>query len=159
MGSFLSKLVAHINRKRWWHVPPTDRTAYRKRGMFFASSFKEAEFWGRPLNDSEKVHIARPLVGDEKAIERKLFGRRHSHEDMTVQERWGLDARMKRAAIAMGYDSIVLMTAKGIREFRASGKIPRSIELNVVKTTSAWKSSVRPAARRAARTNHPRRLR
>lgn len=137
MDSFLSKLVAHINRKRWWHVPPTDRTAYRKRGKFFASSFKEAEFWGRPLNSPEKVYIARPLVGDEKAIERKLFGRWLSHEDMTVQERWGLDAKMKRAAIAIGYDSIVLMTAKGIREFRASGKIPRSIELNLLEVSGA----------------------
>jgi len=133
MGRFLSKLVAHINRKRWWHVPPTDRTAYRKRGEFFASSFKEAEFWGRPLNDPVEVHIVRPLVGDEKTIERKLFGRRLSHEDMTVQERWALDAKMKRAAIAMGYDSVVLMTAKGIAAFRSSGKIPRSMELNVVK--------------------------
>lgn len=137
MGSFLSKLVAHINRKRWWHVPPTDLTAYRKRGKFFASSFKEAEFWGRPLKDPEKVHNARPLVGDEEAIERKLFGRRLSHEDMTVQERWGLDAKMKRAAIAKGYDSIMLMTAKGIAEFRAVGKIPRSIELNLLEASEA----------------------
>lgn len=51
---------------------------------------------------------------------------------MTVQERWVLDAKMKRAAMAKGYDSIVLMTPKGIFEFRVNGKIPRSIELNVL---------------------------
>lgn len=149
MNSFLSKLIAHINRKRWWHVPPADRTAYRKRGKFFASSFKEAEFWGRPLDKPESVNVARPLVGDEETIERKLFGRRLSHEDMAIQERWELDAKMKRAAIATGYDSIVLMTTKGIAEFRASGKIPRSMELNVVEIADTAKRS-RPAARMTA---------
>jgi len=47
------KLVAHVNRKGWWHVPPRDPTAYGKRGKFFASSFREAEFWGRPLDEPQ----------------------------------------------------------------------------------------------------------
>lgn len=39
------KLVAHVNRKQWWHVPPVDPAAYKKRGKFYSVSFKEAEFW------------------------------------------------------------------------------------------------------------------
>ena len=43
-------LIARINRKDWWHVPPSDPNAYEQRGMFLASTFREAEFWGRPLD-------------------------------------------------------------------------------------------------------------
>jgi hypothetical protein len=62
---FLGKLVSHINRKDWWHVPPLDPDAYRKRGKFLASSFAEAELYGRPLDTPQRVTIANPLVGDE----------------------------------------------------------------------------------------------
>ncbi len=150
---FLPRLIAHINRKKWWHVPPRDRSAYRKRGKFFASSFREAEFWGRPLDKPEKVKIARPLIGDEGSIEKKLFARRISRQGMTAQERWVLDAKMKRAAIVKGYDSIVLMTPKGISEFRVSGKMPRSIELNVlnVSETESYANGIRTISRRQAR--------
>ena len=48
-NSVINRIVAHVNRKAWWHVPPQDPMAYRKRGKFFASSFAEAEFDGRPL--------------------------------------------------------------------------------------------------------------
>jgi hypothetical protein len=46
--------------------------AYSKRGRFFASSFAEAEFYGRPLDDPQRVIIAKPLVGDESAIAKIL---------------------------------------------------------------------------------------
>ena len=126
------KLIAHINRKNWWHVPPQDPTAYRKRGRFLASSFVEAEFWGRPLDEPQRVAVAHPLVGDEGAIERKLFGRRLSSESISVKDRWALDAKMKIAAQAKGYDSIVLITPKAFSALRKSGKLPRSIELNIL---------------------------
>src|SRR5258708_6330067 len=103
------KLIAHVNRKEWWHVPPRDPSAYSKRGKFFASSFREAEFWGRPLDEPQKVKISCPLVGDEMTIEKRLFGKRVSREDVSLNERWALDARMRKAALARGYDSIVLM--------------------------------------------------
>src|SRR5580704_11326707 len=99
------KLIAHVNRKDWWHVPPRDPSAYSKRGKFLASSFREAEFWGRPLDEPQRVTVAQPLVGDEGAIERKLFGRRVSSETISVKERWALDAKIKIAAQAKGYDS------------------------------------------------------
>src|ERR1700674_5320366 len=82
------KLVAHINRKEWWHVRPRNPSAYSKRGKFLASSFREAEFWGRPLDEPQRVTVAHPLVGDEGVIERKLFGKRVSSETISVKERW-----------------------------------------------------------------------
>jgi hypothetical protein len=132
MSAAYEKLIAHVNRKDWWHVPPRDRTAYERRGKFLASSFKEAEFWGRPLDEPQHVIVARPLVGDEKTIERRLFGRRISSDDVTVHQRWALDARIKRAAMAKGFDSVILLTAKAYSEFKSSGRVPRSIELNIL---------------------------
>jgi len=132
---FFQKLIAHVNRKEWWHVPPRDPGSYKKRGKFFASSFREAEFWGRPLDDPQKVTIAAPLIGDEATIEKVLLGRRVSNEDITMEERWALDARMKSEALARGFDSIVLLSSKGFSELRMRGKLPRSIELNVLETS------------------------
>ena len=128
----VEKLAAHVNRKEWWHVPPRDPSAYDKRGKFFASSFREAEFWGRPLDEPQRVTIGKPLIGDEATIEEKLLGRRVSSDDIAMEDRWALDARLKRAAIAKGFDSIVLMTSKAFKELKSKGKLPRSIELNVL---------------------------
>lgn len=130
---FCEKLIAHVNRKKWWHVPPRDHTAYSKRGKFLASSFREAEFWGRPLDEPQKVTVTRPLIGDEKTIEKVLFGRHLSNEDITIEERWALDAKIKRQALSRGYDSIVLMAAKPFAEFSVTGKLPRSLELNILR--------------------------
>jgi hypothetical protein len=129
---FYQKLIAHVNRKHWWHVPPRDPSAYSKRGKFLASSFREAEFWGRPLDEPQRVTISKPLIGDEETIEKSLLGQRVSGEDMAMERRWALDARMKKAALALGYDSIVLMSPKAFSIFRLSGKLPRSIELNIL---------------------------
>jgi hypothetical protein len=144
----LEKLVKHVNRKEWWHVPPRDLSAYSKRGKFFASSFREAEFWGRPLDEPQKVTIEKPLVGDDEAIERKLLGRRLSSEDITMEDRWALDAKLKRAGIAKGFDSIVLIASKAFAEFQSTGKLPRSMELNVLNVGSVGESARR---RRPAR--------
>jgi hypothetical protein len=129
------KVVALISRKAWWHVPPRDPDAYKKRGKFLASSYGEAEFWGRPLNDAQKVSVVKPLVGDEATIERALFGRRVSYDSMGMDRRWRLDARMKKAALTKGYDSILLMSPQGFSRFRSTSKIPRSLELNVLTPT------------------------
>jgi hypothetical protein len=129
---FYEKLIAHVNRKDWWHVPPRDPSAYGKRGKFLASSFREAEFWGRPLDEPQSAAIARPLIGDEETIEKTLLGRRASGEDLAMEDRWTLDAKMKRAALARGYDSILLMSPKAFSTFKSTGKFPRSMELNIL---------------------------
>jgi hypothetical protein len=121
-----------VNRKRWWHVPPADSDAYKKRGKFLASSFAEAEYWGRPLDDPLRVKIVRPLIGDEATIETTLFGRLIATENLSIKKRWALDAKMKRSALAKGYDSIVLMGHKSFAKFRSGGHVPRSLELNLL---------------------------
>jgi hypothetical protein len=129
---FYQKIVKQVNRKDWWHVPPRDPSAYQKRGKFLASSFKEAEFWGRPLDEPQKVSITHPLIGDELTIEKSLFGKQLSSEDMTMEARWNVDAKIKKAALSLGYDSVVLMTPKAFAELIANGKMPRSLELNIL---------------------------
>jgi hypothetical protein len=37
-------LIAYVNKKQWWHVPPADPDAYKKRGKFYSVSFAAAEF-------------------------------------------------------------------------------------------------------------------
>lgn len=132
MRNHMQRLIAHVNRKDWWHVTPADTSAYEKRGKFLASSFQEAEFYGRPGNQPEKVRIGSPLVGDNDTIERKLIGRVESHPEITVRQRFTLDAKLRRAALRKGYDSIVLMSKPGFQRFKREGKIPRSLELNIV---------------------------
>ena len=131
--AMVMKVVLHISRKRWWHVPPVDERSYARRGKFLASSYAEAQFWGRPLDEPQRVTVSAPLIGDEGAIETKLFGRRKSCEGMSLEARWRLDARMKRRALSSGYDSILLMGTDAYSGFRSTGKIPRSLELNVLR--------------------------
>ncbi len=128
---FYDKLIAHVNRKAWWHVPPSDPQAYGKRGKFLASSFQEAEFYGRPLDEPQKVAVSRPLIGDERAIS-KALGIPPQHEGMALGEIAAHDARWRSAALAKGFDSIVLMAPKAYARLRTDGQIPRSIELNIL---------------------------
>jgi hypothetical protein len=105
--------------------------AYSKRGKFFASSFSEAEFYGRPLDDPLRVVIANPLVGDESAIA-KILGIPPQHAGMSLEEIAAHDMRWRKAALAKGFDSIVLMTPKAFSRLVSDGKLPRSLELNVL---------------------------
>jgi len=126
-----------VNRKNWWHVPPVDPNAYRKRGKFLASSFEAAEFYGRPLDEPQKVTIAKPIVGDEGAITRVL-GIPPQREGMTLKQIAAHDARWRNAGLKKGFDAIVLMAPMCFAQFKASGKIPRSLELNIL---SSWKNA------------------
>jgi hypothetical protein len=127
-------LVAHVNRKNWWHVPPADPAAYKKRGKFLASSFAAAEFYGRPLDDPQKVKIARPLVGDERTISRALRIP-PQYESMSLRQIAAHDARWRKAALKKGFDAILLMAPKCFAEWKAAGKIPRSLELNILEVS------------------------
>lgn len=129
--SVTERIVAHVNRKVWWHVPPQDPMAYSKRGKFFASSFSEAEFYGRPLDDPQRVVIARPLIGDEPAIA-KVLGIPPQRAGMSLEEIAAHDVLWRNAALARGFDSIVLMTPKAFACLTSGGKLPRSLELNLL---------------------------
>ncbi len=127
----LGRIVAHVNRKKWWHVPPRDAAAHKKRGKFLASSFREAEFYGRPLDIPERVTIARPLVGDEPTIARVL-GIPPQNQSMSLEQIAAHDAAWRKAALAKGFDSIVLMSPTAFAKFKCDGKPPRSLELNIL---------------------------
>jgi hypothetical protein len=132
MGIKVDKLLNRVNSKDWWHVTPQDPDAYEKRGKFLASTYREAEFWGRPNDVPERVRVAAPLVGDELTIERRLFGKQIAKANISVKQRFALDGRIRRAAIAMGFDSIVLMSNTSYARYRKEGRIPLSLELNVL---------------------------
>jgi hypothetical protein len=134
---FVQKMISHINKKDWWHCPPINLSAYQRRGKFFASSFREAEFWGRPLDEPQRVTVSNPLIGDEASIVMELFG--HSIPEPepgsagVLEWRWKLDEKMKKKALAKGHDAIVLLTPKAFTAYGQQGKIPRSIEVNILK--------------------------
>jgi hypothetical protein len=126
------RLVALVNRKAWLHVPPVDHDAYKKRGKFLASSFEEAEFYGRPLDEPQKVIVAKPLMGDERTIS-KVLRIPPQHDGMTLKQIAAHDALWRNAALEKGFDSILLMAPKCFAKFKATGKIPRSLELNILR--------------------------
>lgn len=132
-----------MNRKDWWHVPPQGGIeSYRRRGKFLASSFEEAEFYGRPLDQPQKVTVTNPLVGDEERVHRELFGKIINilDNDKLIENRLSLDARMRDAAFAKGYDSIVIMHPEGFAAFKTKRKIPRSMELKLLcEPAKGWK--------------------
>jgi hypothetical protein len=132
-----ANLIARVNRKDWWHVPPSDPDAYEKRGKFLASTFKAAEFWGRPLDTPIRVTIKNPIIGDEPTIEAELLGApcQYPGDDSPklLEWRWALDAKLKTAALAKGYDSIVLLSSLAYAKFLTEGKMPLSVELNLLR--------------------------
>ena len=136
-GTHRDKLLSRINRKDWWHVPPSDPDAYEKRGMFLASTFREAEFWGRPLDTPIHVNVLNPIIGDESTIQEELgvVPLKYPGDDSPrlLEWRWGLDAKLKKAALAKGYDAIVLLSSSGYAKFVGGGKLPLSIELNLLR--------------------------
>jgi len=130
----VQRIVAHINRKHWWHCPPLDPKSYKKRGKFFASSFGEAELYGRPLDEPQRVKVCNPLAGSEDCVLDVLGIPKQYPEPEDprfYQKRAALDAKMRVAALAKGYDSIAIIHPTAFVVFKKTGKIPRSIELNV----------------------------
>jgi hypothetical protein len=146
---FRDKLIVHINRKKWWHVPPRDPSSYAQRGIFFASSFSEAEFWGRPLDEPQRVRVANPLVGDEDKIERMLLNERTSTDDIAIEDRWALDARLRRAGLVEGFDSIVVVSPDAFAKFLSDGKIPYSMELNILNANMTPETATTPTRKRS----------
>ncbi len=132
---YMQKLMRRINRKDWWHVTPVDPKSYRKRGKFLSSTYREAEFYGRPNDTPERVTIRNPLVGDERTIETVLLGKPAVHTpdapDYAGQQ-FAIDAKLYKAGCAKGYDAIVLLSPSNFAKFKAEGRIPLSIELNLL---------------------------
>ena len=111
------KLIARIIRKDWLHIPPSDPQASQLCGMFLASTFREAEFWGRFLDTPIRVNIGNPLIGDEDAIQTELYviPPQYPGDDSSrlLEWRWRLDAKLNEAALTKEYDAIVLLSSNG----------------------------------------------
>jgi|SRR5271165_798382 len=134
-NKYVDNLIQRINRKDWWHVTPLDPKAYRKRGKFLSSTYREAEFYGRPNDTPERVSVHKPLIGDERTIETVLLGtpapRDPDASDLADQQ-FAIDAKLYKIGRAQGYDAIVLLSPKGFAKFRTEGRIPLHIELNLL---------------------------
>jgi len=134
-------LIEKINSSDWWHVLPQDKKAYKKRGKFLASTYKQAEFYGRPKLDPEKVKIKNPIYGfSELEILTRLFGSDaqkfidkilNSKNHLFYKRRIDLDAKIFKKARKLGYDSVVLMARSG-KEYLQKSRKPKSIELNLL---------------------------
>lgn len=131
-------LIEKINNSCWWHVPPRDLSAYKRRGKFLASTYQQAEFYGRPNLSPEKVAVRNPLFGfSEREILKTLFGENNADKLLrnfetadSYKARIDLDAKMHDTATGKGYDAIVLMTSSGRNALKV-GRKPNSIELNL----------------------------
>ena len=140
MINYSEILIEKINKSHWWHVPPQDPGAYKKRGKFLASTYSQAEFYGRPQDVAERVQISNPLWSDsELEILKILFPDSYQEKHDAVisaddhdyyEQRITLDRQMYERAKELGYDAIVLLGSTGIREL-AKNRKPRSIELNL----------------------------
>lgn len=134
-------LIEKVNRSKWWHVKPKDKNAYKKRGKFLASTFRQAEFYGRPNNGFEQVEIKNPVFGfSELEILKKLFDNKiakielekiNVDDDNFYKNRITLDSKIHNKAKELGFDSIILMTEQGKKSLK-NGRKPNSIELNLI---------------------------
>ena len=124
------KLIFYINSHKWWRTALPNEKAVKARGLFYASSYRDAEFYGRPIDAPFSVNMKNPLFGDEAHIMQTLSLPLPSQE-ISVKQRFALDAKMKRLAKAKGYDSIALVTTKGYEMYMKTGTTPRSTELQV----------------------------
>lgn len=141
-------LVQKINNSMWWHVPPKDPEAYKKRGKFFASTFLQASFYGRPNDEPSKVRIHNPVYGfSEEEILIKLFGRPEAlsllksvtDDEKFYNARIILDAKIYQKARRLGHDAVVLIVPSG-RVALQKNKKPNSIELNLLALTPIYPS-------------------
>jgi len=142
MDSVKKVLIEKVNKSNWWHVFPHDRDAYAKRGKFFASTFLQAAFYGRPNDIPFRVLIKNPIYGfSEVEILKKLFP--ENYKDMILcddshdwyKQRISLDAAIFRKAKLLGYDAVILMCANG-KKYLKNNKKPPSIELNLLYSRS-----------------------
>ena len=133
-------LIDKINSSYWWHVPPRGPNTYKKRGKFLSSTYIQAEFYGRPNIEPEKVNVAKPIFDfSEVGILKQLFPKKYKElslsEDADKSDWYGerieLDRKMCEMARRSGHDSIVLLNPAGKKSLERNRK-PGSIELNLL---------------------------
>lgn len=122
-----------INKRVWWRTVIVDRDAISERGLFLASSFRDAEFYGRPRDKKFRVKIEKPLIGTSEIIEKKLFGeKKFDWEKINISEIMATEKRIKKVAEKLGYDSIAyFLSKKEYQNYQVNGRMPVHIELTV----------------------------
>ena len=144
MKSIKQTLIQKVNSSDWWHVPPRDTDAYKKRGKFLASTYTQAEFYGKPNMFPERVSISNPIFGySETQILKQLFPMSYKklgasiikmeEADEWYKQRIYLDAKMAQKAKGLRYDAIILLPSNAKKDL-LHGKKPNSIELNILNT-------------------------
>lgn len=134
------RVTKKINQREWWRTW-VNKEALQERGLFLVSSFRYAEFYGRPLNNPFKVDLKNPLIGDE-AFVMDFLGLSVPHEDMSGKEILEMEAKKMSAGIAKGFDSIVIISPNEFKKLKESGRLPNGYELQVF-CSSAWNQLIR----------------
>lgn len=124
------KLIQRVNRKTWWRTCLPSKKAIHDRGLFFASSFEEAEFYGRPLDTPFRVRIKNPIIGHFCHIQKQLLGNTVELDD-TISGIFTHDGLLKERAQQQGFDSIIVISESGHKKYCLENRLPRSMELNV----------------------------
>lgn len=75
--------------------------------------------------------ISKPLVGDEKRIA-MVPGIPSPCEGVNLEQIAAHEEKWRNAAFRKGCDSIPLLSPKCYTEWKSIGKIPRSLELNIL---------------------------
>jgi len=90
--------------------------------MRSGESFSPLVLERRSFTDDQKISRQEsqyaPIIGDDHYIEVELIGRVESSPNMSVPKRLALDAKLRRAALRKGFDSIVLLTPTAIDNSR-----------------------------------------
>src|SRR5690606_20636330 len=108
--------------REWWRTA-INKKALKERGIFLASSFRDAEFYGRPLDTPFKVSIEKPLFGDEKHVMKQLdLG--FPEQDITVENLLKMEATKMHIASNKGFDCIAIVTPKQFWRFQRTGHLP-----------------------------------
>ena len=124
------KLINRVNRKAWWRTCMPNKKAIRDRGLFFASSFEEAEFYGRPLDTPFRVRIENPIIGHFDHIQKQLLCNTVEFND-TITGIFVHDKLLKERAQQQGFDSIIVISESSHKKYCLENRLPRSMELNV----------------------------
>jgi hypothetical protein len=61
---------------------------------------------------------------------------------MTLEQIAAHDAVWRNAALKNGFDSILLVAPKSFAQFKATGKLPESLELNILRVAAKGDSQL-----------------
>lgn len=136
MDPNVARLIARVNSKFWWRTCLPSNYALRRRGLFLAATFADAEFYGKPLDTPFVARVSNPYVTDNDSMELDFRGFLDSgppHGSWNRFYRWwsARDAAFRSIAVARGFDSIIVMSQIAFVAFRTTGKLPRKMELNI----------------------------